>query len=58
VTSEDLYTVKWTGYGRNAIAYINGPGVEFLRLDMDDNLDTDAIAEALQAAHNAGQAAS
>ena len=51
------YEVKWNSYGSNAVAYIDGPGVEALRLDLGDNIDTEAIAEALDAAYTAGREA-
>jgi hypothetical protein len=53
---EGTYEVKWSGYGDSAVAYVSGPGVDALRLGSGDNIDTDAIAEALQAAFEAGQA--
>ena len=51
------YEVKWNSYGSNAVAYIDGPGVEALRLDLGDNIDTESIAEALDAAYTAGREA-
>jgi len=51
------YEVKWNSYGSNAVAYIDGPGVEALRLDLGDNIDAESIAEALDAAYTAGREA-
>jgi hypothetical protein len=49
-----MYDVTWAGYGDSAVAYVSGPGVDVLNLGSGDNLDTEAVAAALQCAYNAG----
>jgi hypothetical protein len=51
----EMYDVTWSGYGDTAVAYVSGPGVDFLRLGTSD-LDTGGIAAALDAAYAAGKA--
>jgi hypothetical protein len=50
----EMYDVTWSGYGDTAVAYVSGPGVDSLRLGSGDNMDTEAVAVALQGAYNAG----
>jgi hypothetical protein len=52
MSNNEKYEVKWNG----PVCYITGPGVDVLRLDVGDYVDTGAIADALAGAFAAGRA--